>query len=203
MVYDLDLKIGGEAWNKFIIRQLDPAFAKFSTKVMERDKYRCQFCGFQASSGMSVVNLDHNYSNNKMGNLVTSCPFCHQCLFIEVVGKLQNGGGTLIYLPEISQGKLNAMCHVYYASLVNGSTQASVADQYIQSLKLRASLVEKQFGEHMSDPAFLGRMLIDTPVNDLAHRQEVIFNGLRLLPSLEKFEQDILGWANSAMPTSD
>ena len=92
------------------------------------------------------------------------------------------------------------LCAMFIMHHVNGSTQASIADQYIQSLKLRASIVEKQFGEHMSDPAFLGRMLIDTPVNDLMHRQEVIFNGLRL-PSLEKFEQDILGWANSAMPT--
>ena len=36
MLYDLHLKIGGEAWNKFVIRQLDPAFEKFAKKVMEK-----------------------------------------------------------------------------------------------------------------------------------------------------------------------
>ena len=203
MLYDLELKIGGESWNKYFIRELDPAFEAFSKRILDRDKYRCQFCGFQASTGMKVVNLDHDYTNNKMGNLVTSCPFCQQCLFIEVTGRLQEGGGTLIYLPELSQGQLNAMCHVYYASLVNGSTQATVADQYIQALKLRSSLVEKQFGDKMSDPAFMGRMLIDTPVEDLELRRETILKGLRLLPSLESFEQQILSWAGSAMPSGN
>ena len=166
----LSLRLGEGAWNLYAKRQSDPKFQDFSKSIHKRDKNHCHFCGFSSSMHMMVVNLDHDYSNNKMSNLVTACPFCQQCLFLEACGKLQPGGGTMIYLPEVSQEQLNALCHVLYASIVNGSQHARVADSYLQSLKLRASYVEKSFGKNMSSPSFMGQMSVDTPG---MNRQEI------------------------------
>lgn len=195
---DLQLSVGGASWRHYVERLSDPVFKKFSQSVFERDQNKCVYCSFSASSGMCVVNLDHDYTNNKMSNLVTACPFCQQCLFLEAVDHLQSGGGTMIYLPEMSQAQLNALCHVFYASIVNGSSHATVADNYIQSLKLRSTLVEKHYGKGMSNPHFMGQMLIDTPVNDIAERRKRILSNVRLLPTLDKFEKEITQWAQSA-----
>lgn len=202
MAVELGLKVGGSAWRYYAERLADPTFDKFAQSVFERDKHSCVFCSFSSAVGMCVVNVDHDYSNNRMSNLATACPFCQQCLFIEAVDRLQSGGGTIIYLPEVSQAQLNAMCHVFYAAIVNGSAHAKVADHYIQSLKLRASIVEKNFGKGMSNPSFLGQMLVDTPVNDLDERQAEVLKDLRLLPALDKFEKEIVNWAQNAFVNS-
>jgi intracellular multiplication protein IcmJ len=198
MAYDLNLRVGGAAWRHYAERLADPGFEQFSKSVFERDQNSCVYCSFSASCGMCVVNVDHDYTNNRMSNLVTTCPFCQQCCFLEAVGSLQAGGGMLIYLPEISQGQLNALCHVFYASIVNGSSHAKVADHYIQSLKLRSSMVEKHYGKGMSNPAFMGQMFLDTPSSDLARKQASILSNVRLLPALDKFEKEITMWAQNA-----
>src|ERR1700694_1589950 len=117
-MHPIELKIQPNAWQLFATRKADPAFQGFSKKVFERDNYTCQFCGFQAKSYQEVVNLDQNYRNNKLSNLVTACCFCTQCFFIETVG-LSYGGGTLIYLPEINQTNLNSFCHVVFCAITN------------------------------------------------------------------------------------
>lgn len=199
MLDDLELKLGAVAWNLYAKRQSDPVFAKFEKTVLERDSGKCVYCGFSASSGMMVVNRDHDYTNNKLSNLATSCPFCQQCLFLEAAGHYQPGGGTIVYLPEMSQAQLNALSHVLFASIVNGSMHARSSDSYIQSIKLRASIVEKHLGKNMSTPAFLGQILIDTPTADLELRKNKMFKYLRLLPSLDKFETRVVTWAKSAI----
>lgn len=199
---ELDLQVGGDAWNLYAKRDMDPAFVNFSKKVLLRDAYRCTFCGFSAQQHMKVINLDGDYSNNKLSNLATACPFCQQSLFIEAAGKLQPGGGIMVYLPEMSQSQLSALCHVLYAAIVNGSQHARTADSYIQSLKLRSRLVEKHYGKHMSDPAFMGQMILDSPGVDAQVAKEKIFSKVRLLPIMEKFETEIVAWARTALANS-
>ncbi len=195
----LTLRLGEVAWNYYVKRQTDPQFEKFAASIHMRDHNACFFCGFSSNVNMMVVNLDHDYTNNKRSNLVTSCPFCQQCLFLESCGKLQSGGGTMIYLPEMSQEQLNALCHVLYASIINGSVHARAADSYIQSLKLRASYVEKAFGKNMSIPSFMGQMIVDTPGVNRKEIEQGILQKVRVLPSLEKFEEPIVNWAKSAI----
>lgn len=199
---DLSLQVGGDAWNLYAKREMDPAFADFSRKVLIRDNYRCSFCGFSAKQHMKVINLDGNYTNNKLSNLATACPFCQQSLFLEAAGKLQLGGGTIIYLPEMSQSQLSALCHVLYAAIVNGSQHARSADSYIQSLKLRSRLVEKHYGKHMSDPSFMGQMILDSPGVDPQTAKDKILSKVRLLPLMDKFETQIVAWARTTSSNS-
>ena len=141
----------------FAIRKADPAFLDFGKKILERDEYTCQFCGFQAKQYQEIVNLDNNYLNNKTTNLVTACCFCTQGFFLEAVGKNEYGGGALIYLPEISQNELNSFCHVLFCAIANATNYRTDAQNVYRTLKLRAKIVEQELGEGLQNPTLLGR----------------------------------------------
>lgn len=197
--YPIELSAIPDAWRLFSARKSDPEFQKFARQVLERDQYTCQFCGFQASQYQEVVNLDKNYRNNKITNLVTACCFCTQCFFLEAVGKDDYGGGVLIYLPEMAQNDLNGMCHVLFCAMANATNYRTDAQNIYRSFKLRTQLVEKQLGEGMSDPALFGRMLIDAPDTQRIQVKREVLTYLRLLPSHTKFAKQIDDWARAAL----
>jgi len=191
---ELTLSATSGAWRLFAARKADPAFLAFSKRVHERDNNTCQFCGFQAQLYQEVVNLDQDYRNNKLDNLVTACCFCAQCFFLEAVGKNDYGGGTLIYMPEISQVELNGLCHVLFCAIANATNYRTDAQAIYRSFKLRAQLVDEQLGEGMSNPSTFGQLLVETGAN-----AETVLQNLRLLPSRTKFSQQIEEWAQAAL----
>jgi intracellular multiplication protein IcmJ len=198
-LYPIKLVAEPEAWRLFSLRKADPAFKTFSQQVFKRDQHMCRFCGFQARQFQEVVNLDNNYRNNKLPNLVTACCFCTQCFFLEVIGKDDYGGGALIYLPEISQGDLNGLCHVLFCAMTNATSYRDDAQNIYRGLKLRSQIVEKQFGEGTSDPALFGRILIDIPGKDRTRIMEEALPPLRVLPSYTKFVGQVEAWSKDSL----
>lgn len=198
MKYPIQLQAKPGTWRIFAARKSDEAFLAFQKKVFIRDKYTCQFCGFQAKLFQEVVNVDGDYQNNKFSNLATCCCFCAQCFFLESVGMGEYGGGTLIYLPEMSQGVLNSFCHVLFCAITNNTGYKSSAQTIYRSFKFRSQLVEDKYGEGTSDPSSFGQLLIDMGITDF-QRTELIFKNLRLLPSRAKFRNQIEKWAQAAL----
>lgn len=185
------------AWYLQTARKNDPAFRAFESKVLQRDNFTCQYCGFQAQEFQEVINLDHNYHNNKLSNLVTACCFCAQCFFLESVGVGNYGGGTLIYLPEISQNELNSFCHVLFCAITNDTGYKSTAQSIYRSLKFRAQALEEKYGEGCSDPQVMGHLLIDLRVAE--EKKQQILKDIRLLSSRAKFRRQIERWASLAL----
>jgi intracellular multiplication protein IcmJ len=185
------------AWRLYSARKADDRFKAFEKKVFQRDGYTCQFCGFQAKLYQDVINLDGNYANNRLSNLVTACCFCAQCSFIESVGVGGYGGGTLIYLPELSQTELNSLCHVLFCAITNDTGYKTSAQAIYRSFKFRSQVVEDKFGEGTSDPAIFGQLIIDTGTS--SQDTEKLFTNIRLLPSRAKFRKQIEQWAASAL----
>lgn len=186
-------------WRLFAARKTDPAFLKFSERVLIRDNHMCQFCGFQAQQFQEVVNLDRNFYNTKFSNMATACCFCAQCFFLEAVGKSDYGGGRLIYLPEINQADLNGLCHVLFCAISNASSYRTDAQNIYRNLKFRSQLVEQELGEGMSNPRILGQVLIETDLKAREKIDQEVLNNLRLLPSRTKFSAQIEIWAEAAM----
>jgi len=201
-MYPLSLTAHFQGWRIFTARKADPAFRRFSERVWERDAYTCQFCGFQANAYQEVVNLNQNYTDNRLANLVTACCFCAQCSFIESVGISDFGGGTIIYLPHISQGQLNAACHVLFCAIAQKTAYAMCAENILRALRLRAREVEQRFGEGTSDPATLGR-LVQASVGAMADKVKIGLDSLRLLPARARFKTQIEHWAVGVVETFD
>jgi intracellular multiplication protein IcmJ len=196
--YELKLMASPGAWRLYSARKADPRFKAFEQKVFMRDRYTCLFCGFQAKLYQDIINLDNDYNNNKLPNLATACCFCAQCFFIESVGVGGYGGGTLVYLPELSQPELNSLCHVLFCAITNDTGYKNSAQTIYRSFKFRSQVVEEKFGEGTSDPSIFGHLLIDSgPIS--TEDTLKIFNNIRLLPSRAKFRKQIERWAASAL----
>jgi intracellular multiplication protein IcmJ len=194
----LQLSIISGGWRFFISRKRDKAFAKFSERVWVRDNYTCRYCGFQARQHQEVVNLDQNFRNNKLSNLVTACCFCTQCFFLEQVGQGDYGGGTLIYLPEITQSELNGLCHVLFCAIANATDYRTDAQNIYRNLKLRSKIIEEKLGEAMTNPATLGQVFANAAL-DPKESLPTWLSSIRLLPARAKFSQQIETWAAAAL----
>lgn len=199
MLRDIELAATANNWRLFMLRRADPAFLAFQQKIHARDRYTCQFCRFQAKENLETINLNGNYAENKRDNLVTACGLCAQCFFLEAVGKSDFGGGVLIYLPEIRQSELNALCHVIFASIAYRLKNATHAKNIYRSLKLRAQLIEEKVGEGLSNPAQFGQMLIDASEQKKPAIQDTIVKTFRLLPNMARFSMEILNWSQMGL----
>jgi intracellular multiplication protein IcmJ len=195
---DLPLRASADAWRLFSARKADANFKDFEKKVLTRDGYTCRFCGFQAKNHQEVVNADGNFRNNKFDNLVTACVFCTQCFFIESIGLGGVGGGILIYMPEISQNQINAICHVLFCAITNNSGYKNIAQNIYLNFKLRSATIEKTYGEGTSDPANFGYLLVDSQ-HFPEEKIKKVLNPIRLLPSRAKFRTQIESWASTAI----
>ncbi len=196
-MHELKLAVNLSGWRAFVRRKDDKAFLPVQKKVFERDRYTCQYCGFQAREYQEVINLDSNYSNNKLNNLITACCFCTQCLFLQAVGMDEMGGGQLVYLPEMSQNDLNSFCHVLFCAMDNNSGYHDSAQSIYRSLKFRSQIVENKFGAGTSNPAIMGQIIIEFRAQQ--KMQVNILKDLRLLPSQTKFKVQLDAWAKAAI----
>jgi len=194
----LELKASADAWRLFSARKIDVNFSSYQQKVFERDQYKCRFCGFQAHSFQEVVNIDGNFRNNKMDNMATACVFCTQCFFLESIGVGGFGGGIIIYFPELSQNKINSICHVLFCAISNNSAYKTIAQNIYLNFKLRSAVIESKFGAGSTEPANFGHLLIDSKHYG-QEKLTQLMQGVRLLPSRAKFRTQIETWASKAI----
>lgn len=195
---NLKLVASPGAWRLYSARKSDVKFQLYEKKVLQRDQYTCQFCGFQAQLYQDVINLDGDYYNNKSDNLVTACCFCAQCFFLESVGVGGYGGGALVYVPEMTQAELNVLCHVLFCAITNDTGYKATAQTIYLGFKVRSQQIEDKFGEGTSDPAIFGHLLIDSGVIEPEKLTQML-GGVRLLPSRARFRVQIESWAANAL----
>lgn len=153
---ELKLIASPGSWRLYSARKIDERFKSYEQKIFQRDRYTCQFCGFQARLYQDIVNLDGDYTNNRLSNLVTACCFCAQCFFVESVGVGGYGGGTLIYLPELTQAELNSLCHVLFALLPMIPDTNPVHRIFIEALNFARKLLKKNLVKAQVTLQYLG-----------------------------------------------
>ncbi len=197
-MHQLQLAVNLIGWRHFARRKEDKKFLPVASRVFERDHYICQYCGFQAKEYLDVVNIDGNYLNNKFSNMITSCCFCSQCLFLQGVGLDDMSGGQLIYLPEMSQMDLNSFCHVLFCAMGNSTGYQDSAQSIYRSFKFRGQIVENKFGTGTSNPSVFGQMIVEYQDHFPDQGSEVL-KDLRLLPSNTKFRVQLEAWAAAAL----
>jgi intracellular multiplication protein IcmJ len=197
-MHQLQLAVNLPGWRIFVRRREDKAFLPVAKRVYERDGYTCQYCGFQAKEYQEIVNIDGNYANNKISNMITACCFCSQCLFLETIGLDEMGGGQLIYAPEMTQPDLNSFCHVLFCAMGNGTGYQESAQAIYRSLKFRSQIIENKFGAGTSNPAMFGQMILEYQANNAGATVDIL-KDIRLLPSYTKFKIQLDAWAAAAL----
>lgn len=197
-MHELKLAVNLHGWRIFVRRREDKAFLPVAERVYNRDNYTCQYCGFQARQYQEIVNIDGNYTNNKMSNLITACCFCSQCLFIESVGLDEMGGGQLIHLPDMSQANLNSFCHVLFCAMGNGTGYQDTAQSIYRSLKFHSQPIESKFGPGTSNPATFGQLILEHKAKSPDTELDIL-KDLRMLPSYTRFKVQLDAWAAAAL----
>jgi intracellular multiplication protein IcmJ len=197
-MYELHLAVNLTGWRIFIRRKEDKAFRPVEQRVFERDEYTCQYCGFQAREYQEVVNVNGDYTHNKLSNLTTACCFCVQCLFLQAVGLDEMSGGQLIYLPEISQADLNSFSHVLFCAMGNNTGYQDSAQSIYRSLKFRSQIIENKFGTGMSNPNIFGQTIIECQKKNQEESLSIL-KEMRLLPAHVKFTVQLEAWAQAAL----
>ena len=195
----IKLQVNPGAWAYYAKRNADPRFKSYFKTVEHTCDHTCQFCGFKDKAYMQVVNIDGNYKNNKLSNLVLACPLCAQCFFIEMIGKVADTGATLIYYPSMSQESLNALCHALFCAIYNGTKYADAAQALYNELKLKSKPLEDNLGKGLSNPAFMGQMIIDTPVENKQALSDKLLQGVRVLPNINQFKRCVQAWSKTAL----
>jgi intracellular multiplication protein IcmJ len=197
-MHELKLAVNLMGWRIFIRRREDKAFLPVREKILGRDNYTCQYCGFQAKEFQEIVNIDGDYTHNKFSNLMTACCFCSQCLFIESIALDEMGGGQLIYLPEMTQAELNSFCHVLFCAMGNGTGYQDSAQSIYRSFKFRSQPIENKYGAGTSNPAMLGQLILEHQARNSESKNNIL-KDLRLLPSYIKFKVQLEAWAAAAL----
>lgn len=206
-LHSITLNASEGNWRLHMTRKADQAFLSFTQKVLHRDQHTCQFCGFQNpnvndTGSFDVVNLNGNYHQNTLSNLITACPLCSQCFFLESIDKDERFGGVLIYCPEMDQNQLNALCHLLFTAMMAGSPAANESRNIYRALKLRSQLIEKKLGEGLSQPTALGCLLVERQADVATETLKKHFAPvMRLLPDYNAFAPMVAGWCDNTLTT--
>jgi intracellular multiplication protein IcmJ len=175
----------------------DGEFKRLRPVVQERDKHTCKFCGFKSSSYQEIHHIDGDHANHVKDNLATICMFCHGCFHLNRAGR--DGEASLIWMPEISQERLNHILRSLFAAdrwadqvikekRAGPGTGAVLLDSakkfgegsrsLIAALQRRDIDAERRIGT--ADPAELANMLLDMDEETYARRGEFLA-GIRLM----------------------
>lgn len=67
-----------ETWRNNIHEKITkPDWRKLRQKILERDNFACQYCGFKAEKWQIVHHIDGNPNNNSENNLAVICQMCN------------------------------------------------------------------------------------------------------------------------------
>lgn len=107
--------------------------SEYTKSILSRDLNTCRFCGFHSKKYQQIV--VRNAKEWLLDSVLTACIFCSQNLSFTEVPKMRSG--VLIYLPEISQVKLNQILKIIYACRISQGTAADKARAALDKLIAR------------------------------------------------------------------
>ena len=152
--------------------------ADIKQKIFERDKHTCQCCGFEAQKYQEVHHITSNKNDDRESNLTTLCIFCHQCFNLENVNTMRSG--VLIWLPEITQARLNHIARAIYVARISQGPMAEAARKTLDILMARREEVKNRLGT--DDPYILASVLQDYLGDKHYHYRDKKLGGVRLFP---------------------
>lgn len=196
--------------------EADEQYQRARGQVLERDRYTCQFCGFQTrpqrgarkgsylvSGFLEVHHEDDNHRHNSPENLVSACPFCHQVFHCGNAG--HRNAASLVWLPDLTQAEVNMMANLCAVALSQENQYMPAARLIVKGVESTAARVAEAVGVPEADAAALGLALSLVAGRDpeaYRARGETL-SGIRLWPKRSAFDKAIGYWAEQAWPPGD
>lgn len=203
------LSITKKSWasniNHDTISERNPKILEVVKKILKRDDYVCYFCDFRSEEFQELHHIDDDPSNYEEKNLVTACPFCHQCYHLNLVGN--SDSGRLIWMPELTQQQLNHLCRSIFVimhyeaikddGIVVDDSIIGAARHLTISLENRVMSLERNLDvDGCSNPTVLAQVLINMSEKDYQNRSSFLKN-VRLLPYKSRFTKAIDYYADN------
>jgi hypothetical protein len=150
----------------------------------------CRFCGLDAASWREPFHLNGDHADESAENIVPACVLCHLAQHLGRPGIEKEA--VLIWLPEISQGAVNAIVRAtHLIRMAHGDSphmemrprstapQAQAAFSAYMELRDRSKAVFARLGT--ASPRDLGEALVRLRAEPYARRGKLL-SGVRLLP---------------------
>ncbi|WP_150113898.1 type IVB secretion system protein IcmJDotN [Leptospirillum ferriphilum] len=190
--------------------EADEAFRRIRQSALARDHFTCQFCGMQTSrsekrpSGyFEVHHLNNDHRENRLENLATVCPFCHQVFHAGMAARGPEPG-VAIFFPWLDQWKLNRLCHVLFVlmEIAPDPSHKTEAERVYHLLQDAATDLKGFFGEDAKKLSSFSKAIAELPENLYDKRAEAL-SSVRILPIRDVFEDAVRYWAermNASIP---
>lgn len=189
--------------------EADEAYLRARMDRVRKDQFTCQGCGFVSSgeskerndtlrrSGfLEVHHVDDDHTNNHLSNLRTVCPFCHQVFHCGNAG--HRGAGHIVYLPFISQARLNLLVNACAITAARDETFADDAKDLLRWLTDYGRVeIQGLFGAEATDASVFGSALMELAGSDpeaYKNRGKTL-SGVRLMPDMAYYDRYIQYWA--------
>lgn len=193
----LHLRAKNNNWETFDARRKNRKFQAIRGEINRRDKFTCQYCHFR-STQLEAINVDGDYTNNKMGNLTSCCILCAQCNLLDAYNIDYKGDDKVIYMPELSQEQINHICRALFIKMTKGNEQESYnARMLFSQLQDRATWLDEKTEMQLSHPALFVHYL-----NSNDHDNKII-QRLRWLPSLSSYKEYVARWEKQYKADAD
>jgi hypothetical protein len=154
------------------------------------DHGSCRFCGLKAAGWQEPFHLNGDHADDAKDNIVSACALCHLAQHLE--RETIDDAAVLIWLPEMTQGALNALARGIHARLVAhgqpahlcqrpSSRDVDVLAAFSASMALRSRSDQAAARLGTASPRQLGQALSRLKPEVYARRRALLA-GLRLLP---------------------
>ena len=114
---DLHLMAVSGNFIHFYARQQHAQYVQIKADLLKDVPY-CHFCGHIDNPRLHIVNKDFNYFKNKQDNLALACSLCAHAQMLDDPAWPFNKQ-HIIYLPLVSQARLNQLYHQWAQDLKN------------------------------------------------------------------------------------
>jgi intracellular multiplication protein IcmJ len=177
-------------WRYFQRFRKHAAYSDLEKKVLERDQWICQYCGFESQQFQWIVqkNQDYKHLDFNPKNWITCCDFCGPCFFMDRADL----PGFIIYLPELTQIDLNHFCRALFVSLHQNPPYKSKLQATYLSFKDRLQITESIFGPDTGIARQFSETLLATRIhgqkNTFTHP---VFQFLRYLPTKHTYDPEL------------
>ena len=189
----------------------DAAYARVRLDTLKRDGWACRYCRFTvqndpqahpgslaASGYLEVHHLDDNHRNNKLSNLLTACPFCHQVHHVGNAG--HRSAAMLAWCPWFTQEEVNLLSNVAAVAIARKGRYAAAGQAWFRFLEQMQGRAAEVYGDAITDAQNLGSalMLAAGERSPAWPERSRVLRPLRLVPRPEVYTKAIAWWSEHA-----